>query len=248
MSSGYFEAWVNTLAYKPTQAERALVEQITQEARATLGAANVQWGGSVSKKTAIQGSDMDLLVATNAEVTPSQRRALAARLQASLGRPAAVKAHAIRLHGQPDVDISFKASTFGARGEPDKDDFKDKPHRQQAARALKRWARSAPLPPLKGWVAEALVVALDQQSERIDGLALFRKVLAWFDRNGANPAAVEAILRPVAQSGWPQQWSEQLPGNLEAFSNHARRLLRRDLIARPLASAQDVEAWISNQP
>lgn len=242
MSSGYFEAWTNSIAATPTDLDCALVQRVEQEARAVLDQPNIRWSGSNHTRTAIKGSDLDLFILSGSEVTHAQRRSLARALEVATGRSAQILSHAIRLHGQPTVDISFASSFFGERDAPDRGGFFDRAHRQQAVRALKYWSRRPGLPGMKGWVAEAIVCHLDQQQVELSGCALFQKVLTWL--SGTNPAAVESVLRPVSQFEWPEEWTQQLAGTLIALQNDARRLLKRDLQTSPFRSTQDVEDWL----
>lgn len=241
--SGYFEAWANQLRQSLTEADRQLMAAVTREVQANLRG-SVHWAGSQAKGTAIAGSDLDMCINSPEPVTERGRRELAARLKTVLGRDAQPKLHVVRLAGAdhaPRVDIAFANAAFGSRPLPDTSDFKGKNPRQHAARALKFWARGGGLPPVGGWALERVVVHLDA-NEHPNGQGLMVHVLDWL-ANRAKPGDIEAQLRPVAAPAWRPEWSEKLPGRLEALKNSARSLLGR---YRPdeWRSATDVEQWI----
>ncbi|MCA9527334.1 MAG: nucleotidyltransferase domain-containing protein [Myxococcales bacterium] len=244
--SGYFEAWANQIRWSIGPAERDLMRRVTEVVQRDLRG-NVYWAGSQAKGTAIMGSDLDMCIQTPEPVTEAQRRLLAGGLRAALGRPAEPKLHVVRMaaHGSaPRVDIAFAHAAFGSRPLPDVSEFKGRNARQQAARALKFWARGGGLPPVGGWALEKVVVHLDAR-EHAHGLGLVVDAVDWLaDR--ANPAAIEALLRPVATPRWQPIWSEKLPGRLEALKNAARALRSR---YRPdgWRSIGDVERWVRGQ-
>jgi predicted nucleotidyltransferase len=245
--NGYFEAWINQSAYRPTQQDRELMVQLSEITRQVLPGSQVRWAGSQAKGTAIQGSDLDVCVESAMPVTEAQRRDLRAALQRALGRPAVVLSHAVRLPAAGSarkVDIAFANAAFGSRPLPAMDPFRDRRARQAAVRALKLWASGRGLPHLPGWVAEALVVHLDAGAGDLPPLDLFRRVIGWLAER-ATPGAIEGVLRPAAFPRWNEAWSPQLPGRLTAFQNHARALLRRSPAPETWQSAEDVGRWLS---
>lgn len=240
-----FQAWVDHHAARPGPTERKLIEQVRAAVVAELPGSQVRWAGSQHKGTAITGSDLDLCVETRLPVTEAQRRSLRARLESTLGPPVLVIHHVVRLAARPDhakVDIAFANAAFGSRPLPDASEFKGRPHRQRAARAMKLWTRAGGLPPVPGWAVEALVVHRDQPPETHDSLALFLRIVEWLaDR--ANPSAVESVLRPASFGDWDEAWSRRLPGQIEALRNAARALQRRPGPASWSRPA-DVGAWL----
>lgn len=244
-ASGYLQAYVNQLAYRRSPADKAMIAAVTRIARAVLSGAQVRWAGSVYKGTAIEGSDLDMCLETSQPVTESDRRSLRTALASGLKRDAVVRSHVVRLPSTRlarKVDVSFANAAFGSRPLPDPSDFRDRPARQTAARAVKIWARSGGLPTLPGWVVEAIVVHLDVNQTADDPLTLLRRVLDWLaDR--AKPADLESILRPAAHPMWRAEWSRQVPGRLEAVANGARSLRRRADF-ESWRGADDVARWL----
>lgn len=246
-ANGYFEAFVNEQAYRPSAEDRALVDRITRVVQSAVQGGQVRWAGSQRKGTAVVGSDLDLCVESTEIVTERQRRDLRAVLASDLGRPAVVQSHVIRLpaaEARPRVDLAFTNAAFGSRPLPDIDAFHDNRARQASARAMKLWARGARLPPLPGWVIEALVVHLDQGSPDRLPIELFLRILAWLEER-ATVASIEGVLRPAAHPRWEAAWSERLPGRLEAVRNQARSLRTREPKPEAWKSAADVARWLS---
>lgn len=246
--NGYFEAYVNQQAYHMTPADRALMGSATGVVAGVLPGSRIHWAGSQRKGTAIVGSDLDLCVDTNVPVTEAQRRSLRGALEQGLRRPATVLSHAIRLPaqvghpGHPKVDIAFANAAFGSRPLPDPAPFHNRRSRQATARAIKCWSRNGGLPPLPGWVVEALVVHLDVGKAEHAPMDLFLRVIEWLSER-ATPGAIEGVLRPAAFPRWDPRWSGNLPGQLEAIRNHARALLKKTKPESWL-SANDVGRWL----
>lgn len=245
-AAGYFRQWVNTQAARPGAAEKALVREISETVRSVLPGTQVRWAGSQYKATAIVGSDLDACIERAVPVTVQERAALRAALQAALGSPVTIRSHVLRVAahgGLPKLDLAFSNAAFGGRQLPDPKDFRDKPARQEAARALKVWTRIRPLPAIPGWVVEALVVHLDPNDTARSGLELFQRIVTWL-ANSASAPAVEGVLRPAAHPRWNEAWSRRLPGRVQALANAARAQLR----ARPAPSdwkgPADVAAWM----
>jgi hypothetical protein len=245
-ANGYFEAFVNEQAYRPSAEDRALVDRITRVVQSAVQGGQVRWAGSQRKGTAVVGSDLDLCVESTEIVTERQRRDLRAVLASDLGRPAVVLSHAIRLPadgGRLKVDVAFANAAFGSRPLPDTAAFHDRRARQATARALKLWTRAGNLPHLPGWVIEALVVHLDPNVAAALPLELFRKVVGWLEAS-ANPAVIEGVLKPAAHPRWNPAWSAKLPGQVQAVQNHARALLRRTPQPETWQSIEDVGLWL----
>jgi hypothetical protein len=245
-ANGYFEAYVNSRAYRPSAEDAALIAAATTLARQVVAGSQLHWAGSQRKGTAVVGSDLDLCLASNTPVTEAQRRALREGLQRGLGRDAVVLSHAVRLpaqDGRPKVDIAFANAAFGSRPLPDVAAFHDRRARQATARALKLWTRGGSLPHLAGWTIEAMVLHLDPQGNERVPLELFRKVVGWL-LVSASPSVVEGVLRPAAHPRWNPAWSNKLPGQIEAVKNHARALGRRAPQPESWRSADDVGAWL----
>lgn len=243
---GFFDAFVNANAYRETADDRALVAKVGQVAQSIVANAQVRWAGSQRKSTAITTSDLDLCLESSTPVTEAQRRDLRTALERALARPARVQSHVIRLPAngpRVKVDIAFANAAFGSRPLPDTATFHNRPSRQCAARAIKLWTRGGNLPPLPGWVVEALVVHLDAPVGAANSLDLFLRVVAWLDRS-ASPQAFEGILRPVAFPRWNPAWSATLPGRVEALRNHARAIQRRSGGPSGWRSTSDVEHWL----
>lgn len=244
MSAGYFEAWVNQMAYNPTPRDRALTQSIETCVRDVVGTAQVQHVGSTDKHTAVKGSDLDLFVTTAQEINRKQRVQIASQIENQTHYQTKILSHAIRVHSSPSIDISFNNTTFGGRERPIADPFHHQSHRQQAARALKFWTRRPGLPNMRGWVAEAIVLHLDQQATPQKGWDLFLKILRWFENGGpARADSMESILRPCCQSEWKGHWSSNLPGYTEALGNDARRLLQR-IERQPICSIEDMVSCV----
>lgn len=245
-NQGMFEAFVNSRAYRTTEPDKALIATVTTIVRQQVPGSQVRWAGSATRGTAVIGSDLDMLVETNAPVTEAARRSLRTALEAALNRTARIQSHVIRLPAtniDPKVDISFANAAFGGRPLPDASAFTNSPSRQGAVRALKIWARSRPLPPFPGWAIEALVVHLDTPPRELHALELFERVLVWLDEK-ATPEAMESFLRPAAQPRWNPQWSELLPGRLNAISNAARSLRKRRPKDTAWRAPAEVERWL----
>lgn len=246
MSHGHFTAYVNAKALTAGPEEGRLIQSIRETAAPLLGPGDVRWTGSLFKGTAIVGSDLDVWVDSAKAVTPALRRPFAEALGSRLLRPVSVQSHVVRVaadSAQPRVDVSFAKATFGARPAPDDQGFRSRPDRQQAARALKIWARAGGLPRVPGWVVEAFVLGADRQEKPLDGLGLFVKLLKWL-ADSATLSSVESILRPAAAPAWKPEWSRPLVGRIEAVRNAARATLARDLTLRPLRNASDVDDWL----
>ena len=241
-AAGYFEQWTNEIRH--SHADSTLLEQLTRIIqREERG--QVHRAGSQAKKTGLTGSDLDYCVMTNAQVTESRRRELARIVEREIGRPARVQWHVIRIAAGrvlPKADIAFANASFGDRALPDLADFKGQPKRQQAARALKAWARSHQFPWSKGWAMERFVVHLDSAA-RPQALDVALGVLDWLG-NRANQSAVESVLRPHAEPEWSDEWSNRLPGRLQALSNEARRTLKR-YQPDTWTSGADAGAWMT---
>lgn len=241
--NGYFEAWTNQIRERHSDAR--LLEQLTRVMQREVGG-QVYRAGSQAKGTGIAGSDLDYCVMTNTPVSFAQRRALARSVESAVGRPTRVQYHVIRIaadYSLPKADIAFAHASFGERRLPDVADFKGQPQRQQAARALKAWARACHFPWTKGWALERFVVHLDSSTTPRDALTLTRGVLEWLAHQ-ANQGAVESVLRAHAEPEWSEAWSDRLPGRLEAMRNAARQTLRR---YHPHAwySAADAGRWLT---
>lgn len=245
-NSGLFDAYVNSHAYHTTPEDRAFIARMNDIVPEVIPGSQVRWAGSQRKGTAIDGSDLDLVVESRDPVTEAQRRVLRARLEERLKRTAKILSHAVRLpahEGHPKVDVAFANAAFGSRPLPDLSQYHNQPTRQAAARALKLWSRAGNIPFLPGWVVEALVVHLDPPTQRLAPLQLFLRIITWLDEK-ATPAAVESVLRPAAFPRWDPAWSERLPGRLEALRNHARALRRRGDATDTWQSQDDVERWL----
>ncbi len=245
-SNGYFEAFINERARRPSSNERADIDQLSRLARERYKGAQIRRAGSMERATGIVGSDLDLWLETSELVTTTERRDLARAIEVALARPVVIRSHVIRVKpvdGHGRIDLSFCNASFGARPLPDATPFKDRRDRQMTTRAFKLWTRAAPLPAIPGWAAETLVVGLDRQSQQLLPLALFLKVLDWLAQR-ADPKNVEALLRPGAHPAWRPEWSAKLPGQLEAIRNAAGRLLRAGPEQKPFESQEDVGRWL----
>lgn len=245
-NNGLFEAYINARAYCATADDRAMMATLNRCVGEKIPGSQVRWAGSLRKGTAIEGSDLDVVVESREPVTEAQRRALRAGLEDKLGREARVLSHAVRLpgfRGAPTVDVGFANAAFGSRPLVDLAHFHGRPNRQTAARALKLWSRAGNLPFIPGWAVEAIVIHLDSPTRDMLPLNLFTRIIAWFDER-ATPAAVEGVLRPVAFPRWNPAWSTRLPGRLEALRNHARALRRRSGAVEPWRSQEDVDRWL----
>jgi hypothetical protein len=242
-AAGYFEAWTNEI--RKTYSDGNLLAQLTRIIQRDLGG-QVHKAGSQAKGTGIDGSDLDYCVMTNTEISLPKRRELARVVAREVGRATTVQYHVIRIaEGRrlPKVDMAFARATFGSRKLPDVEDFRGQPKRQQAARALKTWARAYGFPWTKGWALERFVVHLDSGSCPRDALTLTRNVLDWL-ANRANQSAVESVLRPHAEPEWSEEWSRRLAGRIEALGNAARRTLSQ---YRPEGwrSGADAGRWLT---
>lgn len=245
MSAGMFQQFVNSQAARPDEHEKALMRSVQQVVDSTLEACQVRWAGSQRKRTAIKGSDLDMIIETSAPVTTGDRKRLRSALESSLGRPAIIRNHVIRLavHGMsPRVDLAFANAAFGSRALPDVDEFHDQASRQLAARALKLWTRGDGFPPVPGWVTESLVVHLDPNRNAASGLQLFLRIVDWL-ADSATPQALEGVLRPRASPAWNAAWSERLPGRLQQLRDRARRL-RDGYAPETWRTTADVAAWL----
>lgn len=245
-ADGYFEAWTNAIREKTgidgRQAMAAITQVMQREVRG-----NVQWAGSQAKGTGIDGSDLDMCVTTPEPVSEAQRRALATAVREALHRETRVCWHVIRVqrdHRRPKIDIAFANAAFGSRRTPDTGDFKGQPQRQQAARALKAWARTWGFGWVSGWALERVVVHLDS-ARQPTALALTVAALTWLAER-ANPSAVESILRPHAEPRWHDDWSQKLPGRVEALRNAARATLSRHA-PDAWTSADNAERWLATR-
>ncbi len=239
--NGYFEAWVNSIAWSYSPEERADVARISTEVQKMLGG-QVYLAGSQKKNTAIAGSDLDLCIETKEPVTVSQRRELARAITKNLSRQATPRSHVIRVIPGSDIvriDIAFANAAFGNRKLPESTPFKEQ-KRMHAARGLKAWLRAGGLPKVGGWAIEALVLELDHKSAA-SGWELFLKIMKWLDER-SNPGALEGILRPYAHPEWHGEWSRKLPGRLQAIKQAAHNKLRK--MPESFASIQDVPRWL----
>lgn len=249
--SGQIDNFINQKTYKINEEDRRFgiaVQSSLSDALKT----NVQyaWVGSIKRKTAVVGSDLDLLVTLKDPLTKPQRADLALRLhkRSDLAvAKTAVSSHAIhveRLKGRASIDISFSDATFGAR-QKTLDEMNTTPEARATVKLVKLWIYHHPnLPHVKGWTIEALVHALNKQSATFSTLQLFDKLLNWLI-DGANSSSLESILRPINQSGeWRDAWSTSLAGKLIALQNDARRLKKRDLVTEPLTSERDISSWL----
>lgn len=247
MSQGYFTQVVQQWALAQGPEEGREMELVRSVARRVLQAGDVQWAGALAKGTAIRGSDLDLWIDTPGNaVSDASRRRLREELEIVFpGREVRVYAHVVRVAAsgsRPRVDLSFGNASFGSRLRPDAGEFRGRPDRQEAARALKIWLRSGGLPRVPGWAVEGFVVGADQSRERLKGLGLFLKLVDWLaDR--ANPSAVESVLKPRADP-WRPEWSSRLAGPVQALRDAARSLRARNLALRPLVSVADAEGWL----
>lgn len=244
-ANGYFEAYVNLHSSTIGEADRAFIARLNELVPETLPGARVRWAGSQRKSTAIEGSDLDVCIEHEVPVTEKQRKQLRAALERALARPAVVLSHAIRLpatNDAPRTDIAFANAAFGSRPPPDVKLFHDHRPRQLAARAVKLWTRAPGLPPVAGWVVEALVVYLDAGEERLP-LELFQRVVEWIEHR-ATPSSIESVLRPAAFPAWNEAWSRKLPGRLTALQNHARALGKRRPAPEDWTSSDDVGRWL----
>ncbi len=247
MSNGYFEAYINSRTYRESANDSLLMTRIVAAVRAHVLGAQVRWAGSQRKGTAIANSDLDVIVESSVAVTEAQRRTLRLTMESSLGRKALILSHVIRLpatNDSPKVDIAFANAAFGSRQLPSIDAFHNRPARQMAARALKLWSRAGNKPNVSGWVAEAVVVHLDQSNNSRAPLELFLHIVEWLAER-ATPEALEGVLRPAASPVWKEEWSRQLPGRIEALKNHARSLLKRAGKRDSWKSVSDVGDWLS---
>lgn len=246
-ANGFFEAFVNERAYRTNAEDRALAAQITAVVQATVVGGQVRWAGSQRKGTAVVGSDLDLCVESSEIITERQRRELRALLEKELTRPAVIQSHVVRLpavEGRAKVDLAFTNAAFGSRPLPDTDAFHDNRARQASARAMKLWARGVRLPPLPGWVIEALVVHLDHGDADRLPIELFLRVITWLEER-ATVASLEGVLRPAAHPRWEPAWSERLPGRLEAVRNQAKALRGREPKPDAWRSVAEVGIWLS---
>lgn len=243
---GFFDAFVNANAYRETPDDRALIAKVAEVSRSIVPGAQVRWAGSQRKRTDIVGSDLDMCLDSSTPVTEAQRRDLRKALEGTLSRAARVQSHVIRLPANGThvkVDIAFANAAFGSRPPPDTTTFHNNPSRQCAARAIKLWTRRANLPPVPGWVVEALVIHLDAPAGAANSLDLFLRVVRWLDAS-ASVRAFESILRPVASPRWNPEWSRTMPGRIEALRNHARALLTRKDGPDQWRNVGDAERWL----
>ena len=238
---GQFEAWANAIARSADAEDKADTHTISRAVQHLLGGQTYR-AGSLRKGTAIIGSDLDLCVETVKPVTVSERRELARQLESALGRQARPLSHVIRVAGaarRHSIDVAFARAEFGSRPLPDPEPFRAL-RLCHAARALKWWLSRGEFPWVGGWVVEGLVLELD--ARQLDGLALFERIVEWLATR-ANPSAVEAILRPHAAPTWHPEWSDKLPGRLEAIGNAARAIKKK----RPttLHTREVVQGWLT---
>ena len=245
-ANGFFDAFVNSRAYKPTDADRKIMADATAACRAQIPGSQLRWAGSQFKSTAVVGSDLDWCMATPSPITEAQRRELRTHLEQALGRVVRVQSHVLRLPAlgaAPKIDIAFANAAFGSRPLPDPTAFGAKPVRQLAARALKLWLRAGGMPRVPGWALEALVVHLDANGKATAGLQLFQRVTDWLEQN-STPAVIEGVLRPAAFPKWNPQWSAPLPGSLTAMQNAVRALKCRRPAPADWRTVADVEPWL----
>ena len=245
-NNGLFEAYVNSRAYRATPEDRAVIAAVNAVVEEVVPASQVRWAGSQRKGTAISGSDLDVVVESRDPMTEARRRTLRTRLEVHMGRPARVLSHAVRLpahDGAPKVDVTFANAAFGSRPLPDVADYHNRRNRQTVARALKLWSRAGNVPFIPGWAVEALVVHLDSPPQDLLPLRLLVRIIGWLDEK-ATPAAIESVLRPAAFPRWNPEWSERLPGRLEALRNHARAMRRRGEATDAWRTQDDVERWL----
>lgn len=244
-ANGYFIEFINSRAFQAGATEKALMHQGTTIVQKLLPGSEIHWAGSIRKGTAIMSSDLDWCLRSPTPVSIKQRSSLRVALEEHLKRPATILSHVIRLpaqHHTRKVDIAFANATFGNRPLPNTVPFHDQSGRQQATRALKLWTRSGGLPRIRGWALETLVIGLDTPANKLSGLELFLRMVAWFETT--NPQAIESLLRPAAVPTWKPEWSKGLPGTLVALSNHARALKRRKPEPATWKRMADVEAWL----
>lgn len=243
-ANGYFEGFVNSRAAKPGAAEKSLMQQVNTVVQATIPRSQVRWAGSQRKGTAIQGSDLDMCVESTDPVTEALRRTLRGALEAALRRPVRVCTHVVRVEATPTLsklDLAFSNAAFGSRPLPALAEFHDQRGRQVAARALKLWTRSSPVPRVPGWALEALVVHLDAPAGRA-GLPLFLRIVEWLE--SATQPALESVLRHANFNRWNPAWSAAIPGPLQALQNHARALKRRTPLPEAWKNNDDAGRWL----
>lgn len=250
-TSGQIDNFINQRTYKTNEEDRSFGLAV-QSSLSDILKTNVQyaWAGSIERKTAVVGSDLDLLVTLKEPLTKPQRAELALRLEkrsdlaVASATPSSHAIHVTRLKGRASIDISFSDATFGAR-QKTLGEMNTTPAARATVKLVKLWIYHHPnLPRVKGWTIEALVHALNQQSATLSTLQLFDKLLDWLI-HGANSSSLESVLRPVNQSGeWSAAWSTGLAGKLISLQNDARRLKKRDLITEPLTSERDVSSWL----
>ena len=244
-ANGYFEAFINQHASRPSSDDAQLMAHLTRVIQRQLPGSQLRWAGSQRKGTAIVGSDLDMCVETPQPVTEAQRRELRVLVEKELGRPARIQSHALRLPAQPPslkVDVAFTNAAFGSRPLPDLSEFQARPARQAAARAFKLWTRAGHLPRISGWALETIVVFRDEPPGAYRHLDLFLRVTDWLEHVTAQ--AVEGVLRPAAFPRWDNAWSPGVAGRLEALRNHARALGRRQPQPDSWRSASDVGLWL----
>lgn len=241
-SSGQFENWANQIRWKNSGEDKREMKLLTDLIHSELGG-QIHWAGSQRKGTAIEGSDLDMCIETQTPVSASIRRKLARSITDTLKREAKPHSHVIRVKprkgGSAKLDIAFANADFGSRPLPNVDEFRSQ-NRQHATRALKWWLRSDGMPSgVKGWAIEGLVVQLD--NNEATGYELFEKIIRWL----ARPCTfndVESILRPRAEPEWRPEWSKRLPGQIQAISSQARRLVRS--LPENFSSPDDIERWL----
>lgn len=239
---GQFENWANQIRWSESEEDKREMALLTNLVQRELRG-QIRWAGSQRKRTAIEGSDLDVCIETGASVSESERRRLAQSITGLLGRVAQPRYHVIRVTpregSSAHLDIAFSNAAFGSRSLPNVEEFESRSVRQQAARALKWWFRSGNMPRVRGWVIDGLVVS--QDTGEATSYDLFTKIVRWL-AHSCTSHEIESILRPRAVPRWMPEWSDPLDGQLQAISNHARRLERT--LPAHFSSASTIEQWL----
>jgi predicted nucleotidyltransferase len=251
-SEGQIENFINNKTYTITDEDKKLGIEIqkilTDITNKTL---RYDWAGSIARKTAVEGSDLDILIhIDDAILTKPQRIKLSEKLKTRTDlsiKNTIISSHSVTIERhkkRPTIDISFSGATFGSR-QKTLNEIQYKPGQKSAVKLMKLWIYHHPhLPKVKGWVIESLINSLNQQQHQLSTLQLFQKTLDWLI-HGANVSSIESILRPLNQSGeWSAAWSSSLSGKLSALQNDARRIQRHDLTTAPLLDEAAVAAWL----
>lgn len=245
-AQGYFEAYCNEVAYVLTASDRSTIEQLTAVARLIWPGARTEWAGSLAKGTAITGADLDILVCTNTPVTTTERKSFAAEIRSRMSRDLRIGRHAVRIPAgtaEAGIDVAFDNAAFGSRARVDRAPWHERTARKQAVRAAKAWLRRGGLPKSSGWMIEELVLFRDAGGADRTGLEIFERVVQWLDES-ANASALESRLRPVAAPAWHPEWSQRLPGRLEAIRGAARQLRSSRNGPSTWQSKDDVARWM----